>query len=150
VSRRWSTRSATCSRRNSLRQSTATPRGSAWSIVLVARSLRPPSTLVGTLQSPIASISTGARAPRRPARRKDGLTRPYDQAVDRRAKFDADKELRKQPIKAGDTVLSHGNVCVLKSIGGDPAAYDESGPPCVLTFSKGDVTDDREYVCMYV
>ena len=59
-----------------------------------------------------------------------------DQTVNHRAQFETDLQLQKLPLKEGDIVLSHGNLCVLKSIGENDDCGPE-GPSCVLTFSAG-------------
>jgi hypothetical protein len=51
-------------------------------------------------------------------------------------------------LKEGDIVLSHGNLCVLKSIGENNDCGAE-GPSCVLTFSAGDITQEYSYRCMF-
>lgn len=40
----------------------------------------------------------------------------FDQAIDRRAPFNAAAKLRAEPLKAGETVLSHGDLCELTQI----------------------------------
>jgi len=77
--------------------------------------------------------------------------RPYasDLAVDYRAQFDRDVELHKQPLKVGDMALLHGDSCVLTSISGAFSDYGEEGPPCVLTFHEGDVSQEYSYESMY-
>jgi hypothetical protein len=49
-------------------------------------------------------------------KRMDGRTRATDQVVDHRAQFEKAVELQKLPLKVGDWVLSHGNLCQLTSI----------------------------------
>jgi len=77
-------------------------------------------------------------------------TRPYasDLAVDYRAQFDRDVELYKQPLKVGDMALSHGDSCVVTSIGGTLSDYGEEGPPCVLTFHEDSVSKQYSYESM--
>jgi hypothetical protein len=57
-------------------------------------------------------------------------------------------QLQKLPMKVGDIVLSHRNLCVLKSIGGNDNCGAE-GPSCVLTFSAGDITQEYSYRCVF-
>ena len=40
-----------------------------------------------------------------------------DQTVNHHSQFETDLQLQKLSLKEGDIVLSHGNLCVLKSIG---------------------------------
>ena len=78
--------------------------------------------------------------------------RPYaaDQAVDRRAQFDKDVALQDVPLKEGDTVLAHGDECVLERICAEcDVEYGADGPPCVLSFSKDGAEEQHCYDCMY-
>jgi hypothetical protein len=49
--------------------------------------------------------------------RMDGRARACNQVVDHRAQFERAVELQNLPLKVGDWVLSHGNLCQLTSIG---------------------------------
>ena len=80
----------------------------------------------------------------------DGRARACNQAVDHRAQFERSVQLQNLPLKVGDWVLSHGNLCQLTSIGeDDPSSYAEEGPSCGLTFTVGDVTQQHSYLCRY-
>jgi hypothetical protein len=84
----------------------------------------------------------------RRGKRLDGRQFAADQAVNHRAEFETVLQLQKLPMKVGDIVLSHGNLCVLKSIGENDNCGAE-GPSCVLTFSAGDITQEYSYRCMF-
>ena len=90
-------------------------------------------------------IQRGKRSAKRDAR-------PYasDQAVDQRAQFNKDVALQKKPLQEGDKVLSHGDSCKLTRIFVRcDEEYGEEGPPCVLTFRAGEVTEEHSYKSMY-
>ena len=70
------------------------------------------------------------------------------QTVNHRAEFETDLQLHKLLLKVGHIVLSHGNLCVLKSIG-ENDDFGAEAPSCVLTFSDGDVTQDYSYRYMF-
>ncbi len=46
-------------------------------------------------------------------------------------------------------MLSQGDVCELTRIDGNYDDYGEEGPPCVLTFRAGGVSQQHEYKCMF-
>jgi hypothetical protein len=80
----------------------------------------------------------------------DGRARTTNQAVDHLAQFEKAVELQKLPLKVGDWVLSHGNLCQLTSIvEDDPSSPAEDGASCVLQFTAGDVSQQHSYLCMY-
>ena len=63
----------------------------------------------------------------------DDHTLTTNQDVDHRVQFDKVVELQNFPVKVGDWVHSHGNLCHLTSIGeDDPSSPDEDGPSCEL------------------
>ena len=84
----------------------------------------------------------------RRGKRLDGRQFAADQAVNHRAEFETVLQLQKLPMKVGDIALSHGNLCVLKSIGENDNC-GAGGPSCVLTFSAGDITQEYSYRSMF-
>ena len=64
----------------------------------------------------------------RRGKRLDDRQFAVDQAVNHRVEFETGLQLQKLPMKVGDIVLSHGNLCVLKSIGENDNCGAE-GPP---------------------
>jgi hypothetical protein len=78
----------------------------------------------------------------------DGRARACNQVVDHRAQFERAVELQNLPLKVGDWVLSHGNLCQLTSIGeDDPSSYAEEGPSCGLSYPCGHYCM-RKYSCL--
>ena len=73
----------------------------------------------------------------------------FDQAIDRRAKFNADVALQSTPLKPGDAVLSHGDLCELARF------VWPSQPPlalgCVLTFrdAESGAEEEKTYTSMF-
>lgn len=83
----------------------------------------------------------------------------FDQAIDRRAVFNAAVKLqrpsgpwrwRRQPLQPGDSVLSHGDACELtRIVVADGEEEPEMGWPCVLTFREGGAMEEKSYDCMF-
>ena len=98
--------------------------------------------------------------------KKDGEERgrayAYDGAVDRRAQWNKDVELQKQPLREGEQVLSDGERCELTRIcppcGSNalgqcgnalcPCGH-KCGPPCVITMREGDDSEEHSYTSMF-
>ena len=82
--------------------------------------------------------------------RKGGRPYVFDQTIDRRRDFDAATDVQNMPLRAGDSVLSHGDSCELTRIVVGEGEEPEDGWPCVLTFRGGDeASDEKSYGCMF-
>lgn len=64
--------------------------------------------------------------------------RAFEQAVTRRACWDADVEVRSQPIKVGDECTSRGRPCMVLAI-------DYEQDTCLLRFTSGSISCDRHF-----
>mmetsp|Transcript_9605 Transcript_9605/g.24630 ORF Transcript_9605/g.24630 Transcript_9605/m.24630 type:complete len:195 (+) Transcript_9605:179-763(+) len=76
--------------------------------------------------------------------------RPYalDQAIDRRAEFNAQAALQEQELQPGDKVLSHGDPCELTRF--DWPDHPPLALGCVLTFRSDDGAEqERTYETMF-